>query len=469
MSNSKGIQAEPPHIAFLPSGLSPLTPFFRLAIMLASRNCNVSFITIQSTAAGSPHDSCFFSTHPEIKHLEFEILPFDASSFTINDLFIIQIEAINRSLHLLSPFLSSLSRPVSAIFSDFVLAAGLAQISGDLGIPHYLVSTTSARFYSTVAYLPTLMSGTPAVFSGSSEEIEIPGLAPLPKSSIPLPWLDNSPSNHLLDAYLLPNARSLPNVNGILLNTFQWFEPEAIAALNSGKISSNLPPVFPVGPFEPYKLIKRHRFPWLDDQAAESVVYISFGSRDPMSTDQIRELRNGLETSEYAYLWAVKARKVEQDENEEIVEQLHDILTESTKGRGRILKEWVNQEDILAHPAIGGFVNQCEWDSVIEAARQGVPMLAWPQHGDQKMNAEVVEKAGLGIWLKGSGWGGERLVKGEEIGKMVSQIMTDSNMRFKAKKVREEARKACQVDGSSEKVLIRVIERVKQKDQKLAN
>ena len=62
----------------------------------------------------------------------------------------------------------------------------------------------------------------------------------------------------------------------------------------------------------------------------------------------------------------------------------------------------------MAHRAIGGFINQAGWDSVTEVAREGVPMLEWPQHGDHKMNAEVVENAGVGIWVKDWGGGGER-------------------------------------------------------------
>lgn len=123
----------------------------------------------------------------------------------------------------------------------------------------------------------------------------------------------------------------------------------------------------------------------------------------------------------------------------------------------------MNQQEILAHPAIGGFVNHCGWNSVMEAASEGVPLLAWPQHGDQRVNAEVVEKAGLGIWEKDWGWGVERLVKGEEIGRKIGELMENEKLRDRARKVGEEARKARGTDGSSDKVLMGVIEAVNQK------
>ena len=45
---------------------------------------------------------------------------------------------------------------------------------------------------------------------------------------------------------------------------------------------------------------------WLDSQAMESVVYVSFGSRTAMSRDQIRELSEGLERSGHRFLWVLK-------------------------------------------------------------------------------------------------------------------------------------------------------------------
>lgn len=456
MSSSGSNPAEPPHVAFLPSGMGQLTPFFRLATKLASRNCTVTFINIQPSGSALAHASTFFNNYPQIKRLEFNIIPLTTSNSTIKDPFIIQIETINSSLHLLPPLLSSLPQPLSAIFSDFVLASGLTQITAVLKIQHYIVSTTSARFYSTVAYLPILMSNSPSKLSCDYEEvIEIPGLSPLAKSSIPPPWLDNSPSNYLLKSYLIPNAQSLPKVNGVLLNTFSWFEEETIDAINKGRVLSNLPPIFAVGPFELHTLEKGRPFAFLDSQPAETVVYVRFGSREAMSADQIREIGHGLETSGHTFLWVLK----------ENFELLGDSFLERTKNKGRVIEGLlINEEDILGHPAIGGFVNECEWGSVMEVARLGVPMLGWPQHGDQKMNAELVAKMGLGMWVESWGWSGERLVKGEEIGETVRQMMRDLKLRNSVKKVAEEARKACEINGSSGKALIGVAGMLSKKD-----
>ena len=182
-----------------------------------------------------------------------------------------------------------------------------------------------------------------------------------------------------------------------------------------------------------------------------------------MSKDQIKELRDGLERSEYRFLWVLKTNKVDKDDKEDLEDLLSCSFLERTKNKGMVLKEWVNQQDILAHPAIGGFVNHCGWNSVMEAAQRGIPVMAWPQHGDQRVNAEVLVKAGLGIWDRTWGWGGQRLVKQNEIQKKIIELMTDENLKSRAKEVGEEARKATGNGGSTSiKTIIEAIESLKQ-------
>lgn len=150
-------------------------------------------------------------------------------------------------------------------------------------------------------------------------------------------------------------------------------------------------------------------------------------------------------------------------------EEVEEIVGESflgrTKKKGMVIKGWVNQEQILAHPAIGGFVSHCGWNSVIEAARLGVPILAWPQHGDQRVNAEVVEKVGLGLWVKDWGWNGERLVDGDEIADKITELMLSEILRARAKEVKEKARQARAVNGSSERLLQGLIDSFKSKEE----
>ncbi|XAR51695.1 hypothetical protein NMG60_11006401 [Bertholletia excelsa] len=467
MSDGGDFPAALPHVALFPSaGMGHLTPFLRLAATLASRNCTVTLITTKPTvsAAESTHTSRFFTTHPHIRRLELEILPYTSTNSTTDDPFFIQFDAVNHSVHLLHPLLSSCSPPVSAIFSDIAVAESISPVASRLFLPNYIVFTSSARFLSLFACLPQFISETSSKFNELHDTVEIPGLCPLPISSIPPPFFN---PNHLFTKLLTSNAQFIHKAKALVLNTFDRFESESISVLNSGKFLSDLPPIVPLGPLDPWKLEDRHRhyFPWLDEQRSGSVVYVGFGSRTTVSSDQIREMGSGLERSGRRFIWALKASKVDKEDNEEIRAMVGDSFLERTKNRGIIAKNWVNQEEILSHPAVGGFVSHCGWNSVMEAARHGVPVLAWPQHGDQKVNAEVVEKAGLGVWVREWGWGGEKLVKGEEIAEKISEMMGNEKLKNAARRIGEEARNAWESGGSSETGLMGVLDALKLADR----
>lgn len=87
----------------------------------------------------------------------------------------------------------------------------------------------------------------------------------------------------------------------------------------------------------------------------------------------------------------------------------------------------------------------------MQAAWEGVAVLAWPQHGDQRMNAEAVEKSVLGVWMKQWSGGGDEAVDGDEIGQTVKQMMGDLKIKKAAKVVLERAREASGNGGSSQK------------------
>ncbi|TYH75980.1 hypothetical protein ES332_D04G053700v1 [Gossypium tomentosum] len=468
MSISPGSVTSQPHIALFPSaGMGHLTPFLRLASLLLSHNCKLTLITAKPTVsvAECTHISSFLSKHPEINHIEFHVPPMQLSGSISDDPFFIQFEATSRSAHQIHPLLASLTPPVSAIFADLVVANGANKVAVDLGVRNYIISTTSLKFLSLMAYLPVLTTSAAAKLVDGATEIEIPGLTPLPISSIPPPFFN---ADHGFTATLVSNAKALPFCNGILMNTFESFEPETLSAINNKRALSNLPSILPIGPLETYGLNMNGQtryLPWLNDQPAESVVFLSFGSRTAMSKDQIKELSDGLERSGYRFLWVLKTKKVDKDEKEDLGEILSSSFLERTKNRGMVIKEWVNQQDILGNAAIGGFVSHCGWNSVMEAAGNGVPVLAWPQHGDQRTNAEVLEKAGLGIWDATWGWGGQRLVKQDEIQRKISELMTDEKLKSKAKSVGDEAKKATGNGGTSKNTILETIESLKQNVQ----
>ncbi|KAJ1376402.1 UDP-glycosyltransferase family, conserved site [Sesbania bispinosa] len=75
-----------------------------------------------------------------------------------------------------------------------------------------------------------------------------------------------------------------------------------------------------------------------------------------------------------------------------------DGFEERTNGQSLIIRGWAPQLVILPHPAIGGFITHCGWNSTLEAICAGVPMITWPLFADQFFNErQVVEILKIGV------------------------------------------------------------------------
>ncbi|CAK7322988.1 unnamed protein product [Dovyalis caffra] len=448
---------KPAHVALLPSaGMGHLTPFLRLAALLSVQNVQVTFITPYPTVSLSESQalSSLFASFPQITRKQLHLLPLEKLNPTISDdPFYYHFDVIRQSSHLLSPLLSSLSPPLSAFITDMSLASVVIPITEAINLPNYVLFTTSAKMMTLfLSYHITAGSG-----KDDLHEMDVikSGLEMMPKSWIPPPLLEKS--NNSTKSYFIENGKKMIESSGILVNTFESFEKESLRKLNHGEVIAGLPSVIPIGPLAACDFEKSKPLAWLDGQPAGSILYVSFGSRTALSRDQVRELGEGLVRSGIRFLWVVKDKKVDRQDNEELEEVIGHGLMEKVKEKGLVVKNWLNQEGILGHKAIGGFLSHCGWNSVMEAVWHGVPILAWPQHGDQKVNANVVERNGMGIWVNSWGWGGEIVVTGAEIAGRVQEIMRNESLRGQAMFIREEARKAVGVGGSSNKGLTELI------------
>ncbi|KAK3222905.1 hypothetical protein Dsin_009930 [Dipteronia sinensis] len=75
------------------------------------------------------------------------------------------------------------------------------------------------------------------------------------------------------------------------------------------------------------------------------------------------------------------------------------------------------------------------------------------------MNAETVERNGLGMWVKSWGWGEQVVVKADEIAERIKEMMGDQLLKSQAARIREEARKAVGDGGSSVRTLKGLIQK----------
>ncbi|EEF30257.1 UDP-glucosyltransferase, putative [Ricinus communis] len=165
-----------------------------------------------------------------------------------------------------------------------------------------------------------------------------------------------------------------------------------------------------LGPFNPVSITERtdsdqrHScLDWLDKQARNSVIYVSFGTTTTMNNEQIKQLATGLKQSQQKFIWVLRdADKgdVFNGEHGQRVE-LPTGYEDSLSGMGLIARDWVPQLEILGHPATGGFMSHCGWNSCMESITMGVPIAAWPMHSDQPRNAVLItEFLKIGIYVK---------------------------------------------------------------------
>ena len=150
---------------------------------------------------------------------------------------------------------------------------------------------------------------------------------------------------------------------------------------------------------------------------------------------------------------------------------------EKTKGVGLLIRGWAPQVLILSHPAIGGFLTHCGWNSTIEAICAGMPMLTWPLFGDQFFNEKfIVQVLRIGVRVGVEtpvNWGNEEksgvLVKKEHVLKAIQVLMDEGNereeRRKRARELAEMAKKAVE-GGSSHFNVTQLIQDIMQQSNK---
>jgi UDP-glucosyl transferase 73C len=153
---------------------------------------------------------------------------------------------------------------------------------------------------------------------------------------------------------------------------------------------------------------------------------------------------------------------------------LEDGFEERVKGRGFLIRGWAPQVLILSHPAIGGFLTHCGWNSTLEGICGGIPMITWPLFGEQFFNEkfivhvlEIGVRVGVEVVIH---FGDEEkfgvLVKRENIKEAVGMVMGEGEekekRRERVRQLAEMAKKAIEEGGSSYLNITLLLEDIRQ-------
>ncbi|KAB5519212.1 hypothetical protein DKX38_023531 [Salix brachista] len=264
------------------------------------------------------------------------------------------------------------------------------------------------------------------------------------------PFIQTIDPDDVVFNFIMGAAETSIKARAIALHTFDALEPEVLDGL-----STIFPRVYSIGPLQlllnqiednglksiGYNLWKEDRacLQWLDTKEPKSVVYVNFGSITVMTADQLVEFAMGVANSKISFLWIIRPDLVT---GESAVLPAEFAETENRS----FITSWCPQEEVLNHPAVGGFLTHSGWGSTIESLCAGVPMVCWPFFADQAMNCRYsCNEWGVGMEIDNN-------VKREEVEMLVKELIEGGEgekMREKAMEWKRLAEEAAGPKGTS--------------------
>ncbi|KAJ0984382.1 hypothetical protein J5N97_002738 [Dioscorea zingiberensis] len=438
----------PTHVLFASyPGQGHLNPLLRLAKRVAAAGLLVTFSTtsniglkIQAATSATPG----VSTPIGSGHLRFDFFSdgtelLDPKVITDVSVQIHQLRTVGfSSFSDLLRRQAAEGRPVSYIVNNPFIP-WVVEVAAELHIPCAVVWVQSCAVFSTYYHYQHSLSEFPSV-NNPNVTVTLPGLPPLAADEIPTELLPDHPYPSVPDN-ILEQIKNIAKASCVLVNTFEELEHDAIQAI------SKLLPVIPIGPLieteddESQSQVRGDIFKvadcmeWLDAQEPRSVVYVSMGSIVVLSSEEMTALAQGLRDTGLGFLWVVR---------EETESLLPEGFVEETKGKGMVVR-WSPQDKVLVHSAVACFMTHCGWNSTLEALTSGVPVVAFPQWGDQMTNAKfLVEVYGVGVRL--------RKATREEVARRVEEVVSGKDaaeIRRKAAEWSTAAKVAVRPAGSS--------------------
>ncbi|KDP42778.1 hypothetical protein JCGZ_00477 [Jatropha curcas] len=369
---------------------------------------------------------------------------------------------------------SKLTANSDSSLAGFVLdmfCAPVIDVANEFGVPSYIFYTSSAAslgFWLYVQFIHDEQHVDLTQFKDSNTELVVPtSVNSVPGRVFPSSFFEKE---RLVP--LLAHGRRFRESKGIMVNSFMELESHAFNYFGHSE-SSKTPPVYPVGPIlglegdvvSDGSIGDKEIMKWLDDQAPESVVFLCFGSGGGFPEDQVKEIACALEHTGYRFLWSLrqlppKGKMGPPSDYEDLAQVLPTGFLDRTDGIGKIIG-WAPQTAILGHPAIGGFVSHCGWNSILESLWFGVPIATWPMYAEQQFNAfAMVIELGLAVEIKMDyKKDSEIIVSAKDIEKGIKCLMEhDNEVRMKVKEMSENSRKALSDGGSSSFSLDRLIQ-----------
>ncbi|WCJ28114.1 UDP-Glycosyltransferase superfamily protein [Euphorbia peplus] len=453
-------------LIFIPTpGVGHLASGIEAAKLLLDRDDRISITVLVFKRSSDSNTTSYaydLTTTPRLRFINLTMV--ESETFTMNFMEL-QIPQVRKAV---SDLFSTSAPPLAGFILD-MFCTSIMDVAREFGVPSYIYFTSNAVFLGFLFHLQLVYDDHQIDLTqakDSDAELTLPIFTkPFPARNLPIVVREKEFFSGILN-----HTRRYREAQGILVNSFSELESHALDFLSKG----NNPPVYPVGPIlnlgsDESNSRRNEIMNWLDDQPSSSVVFLCFGSRVALSEEQVKEIALALEHSKHRFLWSLRrpppkemGMKGSPTEYENFEEVLPVGFLNQTVGIGKIIG-WAPQTAILGHPAIGGFVSHCGWNSTLESLWFGVPISVWPLQAEQQLNAfELVKELELAAeiqmgYRKDSGI----IVTAEEIERGIRSVMEqDSKIRKNVKEMSEKSKMVLVEGGSSYAALSRFIEDV---------
>ncbi|TXG58720.1 hypothetical protein EZV62_016549 [Acer yangbiense] len=468
-------QTNVPHVMFLPlPAQGHIKPMMKLAELLNQAGSQVTFVNTDHNHDLLMSHTDLTSFHDRSPNFLFRSIPDGlrpgkARSLSNCKELLDTLQAVARPAF--RQLLISTSMRPTCIIADGIMSFAAIDVAEELGIPVVTFRTFNASCTWTYFHLSKLVEAGEVPFPDGNLDKSItciPGYENVLRiRDLPSICRVEKADDPVLNFYMRETS-TMTRASALILNTFHELEAPVISRLNS-----IFTKIYTIGPLHAlYKsrtkdlmisqsdssngvgLWKEDKscMTWLDSQPLRSVIYVSFGSLVNLTRLQTLEFLHGLVNSGKPFLWVVRPDLIVGEFGIDPME-----LEMVTKERGFIVS-WAPQEEVLGHPAVGGFLTHSGWNSTLESITAGVPMICWPQIADQQVNSRCVSE----VWK--IGFDMKDTCDRSTVEKLVRDLM-DSNKREEIMKSTDEfarlANDSVKQGGSSYSNLEKLIEDIR--------
>ncbi|KAL6847956.1 hypothetical protein ACP4OV_022084 [Aristida adscensionis] len=288
-------------------------------------------------------------------------------------------------------------RPVACVVGNPFIPWAI-DVAADAGVPSAVLWVQSCAVFSLYYHHAHGLVEFPRE-DDLDARFTLPGLPAMSAAEVPSFLRPSSPYKTIGDA-ILDQFRNMGRASWVFVNSFSELERGVLAALPG--VTPRPPQLIPVGPLIELDghgdsavrgdLIEAAAgcVGWLDAQAPRSVVYASVGSVVELTAEEVAEMAHGLASTGRPFLWVVRP---------DTRPLLPVGFLDAAGDRGMVVP-WSPQERVLAHGATACFLTHCGWNSTLETVAAGVPVVAFPQWGDQCSDAKLlVDELRMGVRL----------------------------------------------------------------------